>query len=252
MLPRFLACPQVRRSQEGLVGRVESPTQTHSPHSPAAKFLYQSPPGEVIVGAVFRVTGFPLTIPIFITNFGNLAVLLPIAAAVLAWLSWSPETRRLGVFWAIALALCGGTIGLLKVYFWDCPTGPIRSPSGHSGLSLLVYGGLACLTASQTQRFTVPAIAAGFGLALGIAVSRIIIGDHNPVEVLIGLAIGGAALAIFASALTHNRAPLSIKWLLIIATVLAVIVHGQHFQAEQLFHLIGGYLYSKGLLYCLR
>jgi membrane-associated phospholipid phosphatase len=188
---------------------------------------------------------------VFITNFGDLSVLLPIAAAVLGWFLWSPETRRLGIFWAIALVICSGTIGLLKVYFWACPAGSIISPSGHSGLSLFVYGGLASVIISRAQRFAVPAIAVGFGLVLGIAVTRITSGAHDVAEVLMGLAIGGTALAIFASALKHNRAPLSIKWLLITATMLAIIIHGQRVQAEQLFHLIGGYLHSEGMLYCL-
>jgi PAP2 superfamily len=132
-----------------------------------------------------------LSIATFITNFGDLAVLLPIAVTVLTWLLWSPDSRRSGAAWAVAVVFCGGSIALLKVYFSACPTGTIDSPSGHAALSFLVYGALALIIAERSKQLTVPAIAAGLGLALAIAGSRIVIGAHDGVDVLIGLVIGG-------------------------------------------------------------
>lgn len=202
-------------------------------------------------GGIFPAPRMPLAVTVFITNFGNLAVLLPIAAAVLARLLWSPDTRRLGIFWAIAVAICGGGIGLLKVYFSACPTGLIDSPSGHSGLSLLVYGGLGFIVAARWTRFAVPGIAAGFGLALAIAVSRILLGDHDAVEVLIGLAVGGGALAIFAMALIGKPIAVSMKLLLVVAILFAIVLHGHRVQAEELFRLVGGYLHSDGIIRCI-
>jgi hypothetical protein len=49
-----------------------------------------------------------------LTNFGDLAVLLPLAAAILIWLFAAGE-RRVALWWLLALALCLGVTGLLKV-----------------------------------------------------------------------------------------------------------------------------------------
>jgi membrane-associated phospholipid phosphatase len=192
-----------------------------------------------------------LSIATFITNFGDLAVLLPIAVAVLAWLLWSPDSRRLAAAWAVAVVFCGGTIALLKVYFSACPTGVIDSPSGHAALSILIYGGLALIVAERSKPLAVPAIATGLGLALAIAGSRLAIGAHDGVEVLIGLIIGSGTLVIFGTALLRNPVPIPTRSMLAVAAVLAIGLHGQEVHAEDLFRLVGGYLHSIGVIGCI-
>ena len=61
-----------------------------------------------------------------ITDFGDLAVSLPLAAAMLIWLlfSFSPMAR----WWVLALGVCIGVTALLKIVFYGCrPAGNIHS-----------------------------------------------------------------------------------------------------------------------------
>jgi hypothetical protein len=49
-----------------------------------------------------------------LTDFGDLAVLLPLAAAILLWL-FAVGERRVALWWLVALTLCIGVIAMLKV-----------------------------------------------------------------------------------------------------------------------------------------
>jgi hypothetical protein len=49
-----------------------------------------------------------------LTDFGDLAVLLPLAAAILLWL-FAVGERRVALWWLVALTLCLGVIAMLKV-----------------------------------------------------------------------------------------------------------------------------------------
>jgi len=42
---------------------------------------------------------------------------------------------------------------VLKLYFLSCPAGDIlRSPSGHTGLAILVYGSITLVLAASTRK----------------------------------------------------------------------------------------------------
>lgn len=187
----------------------------------------------------------------FLTEFGDLAVLLPIAAVVLVWLLRSPESYRPAAAWAIALLLCIGTLGVLKTYFSACPTSLVKSPSGHAGLSMLVYGGLATCAAARFPRVAMPALIGGIGLALAIGLTRVALGAHDTAEIAIGFGVGGTALAIFAAGLLRQVPSVRIGPLILTAAILAGLLHGQDVHAEQLFQLLGPYLHAEGLVSCL-
>jgi len=187
----------------------------------------------------------------FITNFGDIAVTLPIAAMILVWLLRSPESRPLAGAWALAVVVCGGAIGLLKVYFSACSTSIVDSPSGHVGMSTLVYGGLALMVAAHWRRTGVPAAAAGVGIIAAIAVSRVMLGAHDTAEVLVGLAVGAAALGIFAKALIRDLPTVPAKPILASVVLIVVLLHGQQVQAEQLIRTIGSYLHAQHAIACL-
>ncbi len=186
----------------------------------------------------------------FLTNFGDAAILLPLAAAILAWLVVG-KSYRAALWWLAALALCGGGIALLKVYFVACVTpGPLQSPSGHSGLSALVYGALAALLATRVEgwrRIAAPGL--GALLVAGIAVSRVLLHAHTPPDVVVGLLIGFAALAVFLVGSAGRLAPMaSIRPLLLAAIAFIAVLHGDKLHAEALLHAVGVYL--KGGAVC--
>lgn len=135
-----------------------------------------------------------------LTEFGNAAVLSLLALLVALWLARA-GSRRAALAWSGALLLCVGTISLLKGYFLACPLPgrALRSPSGHAGFSLFVYGGITLCavrdgTASRRGLLTLLGVA---GIA-AIAWSRYALGAHTPIEIVFGLLIGGGALALFA------------------------------------------------------
>src|ERR1700691_4225212 len=145
-----------------------------------------------------------LSIIKFVSDFGDLAVLLPIAAAIQVWLLRAPEARRVAAIWAISLFFCCGATALLKIYFSACPYGGINSPSGHAALSVFVYGGLSVVGARAHRILKFILLAAGVGLAVAILATRVILGAHTVAEVLIGSVIGLIALAPFVWAVIRH------------------------------------------------
>jgi membrane-associated phospholipid phosphatase len=179
-----------------------------------------------------------------LTEFGDTAVLMPLAAAMLLWLLAMRSPRDAG-WWAIAVALCVGATVLLKVSFYGCPAATdLHNPSGHTSLSTLVYGAVALVTASQTEGMRrIIAVGGAAGLILVIAVSRLLLHKHSPAEITVGLVIGIAALTLFGSRYLRNRAgEMSLFPLLMAGGILVSVLHGRELRADEFLHKIVGYL----------
>lgn len=175
-----------------------------------------------------------------LTDFGDLTVLLPLAAAMLIWLLF--YFPRAASSWVIALGFCAGLTALLKIVFYGCPpAGDIHSPSGHTSLSILVYGALALAAAGRPGPRRVLMIGASVGLMLSIAVSRLLLDAHSVPEVGLGLIIGTVSLVLFSR--QYLACPNTKVWpLLVAAGILISILHGRELHAEQYLHRITGYL----------
>jgi len=104
-----------------------------------------------------------------LTDFGDLALLLPLAVIVTVWLVAIHQLRAL-VWWLAALALCMGVTAVLKIYFFVCPPlADLHSPSGHTSFSTLVYGALTLAVAiavSDWKRVAVLLAGAAFIMAI--------------------------------------------------------------------------------------
>jgi membrane-associated phospholipid phosphatase len=192
-----------------------------------------------------------LSIIKFISDFGDLAVLLPIAAAIQVWLLRASEARRPAAIWAISLLFCCGTTALLKIYFSACPYGGISSPSGHAALSVFVYGGLSVVGARARRflKFVLPA--AGVGLAVAILVTRVILGAHTIAEVMIGSAIGVMALVPFVETVIRHPVPSPTSSLIIVIILIALILHDNDVHLEGFLRFLGTYLHSFSANVCL-
>jgi membrane-associated phospholipid phosphatase len=176
-----------------------------------------------------------------LTDFGDLAVLVPLSAAILIWLL--RNSSRAAPRWILALGLCIGLTALLKITFHACPPADnIHSPSGHTSLSTLVYGALTLVSATAWSRLRrVLVIAGGAGLILTIGISRLLLDTHSVAEVGLGLVIGAVSLAMFSR--QYLQGPTTKIWpLLVAAGVLALVLHGRELHAEQFLHRITGYL----------
>ncbi len=171
----------------------------------------------------------------FVTDFGDQAVLLPLAAAValvFALAGW----RRGAMAWGVAVA---GTLALmlvLKLGFLACghalPVDQIRSPSGHTAAGAAIYGGLLAVTVRRVTGHGRWTLICALSAALVIGASRLALGAHTGLEVILGGMVG------VCGALAANRfagAPpprLQISRIAGVAVFVLVLLHGVHMPAE--------------------
>jgi len=181
---------------------------------------------------------------IALTQFGDLAVLLPLTAVMLSWLlvirsSWGAAS------WALAVVFCAGLTAVLKIFLFDCPFVPeLHSPSGHSSLSTLVYGAITLVSANETTHLRrLMTIGGGTCLILAIAASRLLLSAHSALEIGVGLLIGSAALALFGRGYLRLRAAQAwLPPLLIASAVVVFVMYGRELHAEEVLRGISGYL----------
>lgn len=156
--------------------------------------------------------------------------------------------RRVASLWLLAFLACAGGIAMLKVYFLACPLphGWLRSPSGHAGLSLFIYGGIAlCGSRDPEPRRGLILVVGGCTWVGAIAWSRYALHAHTGSEIALGLAVGAAALAGFAlksGPLPRARFPLVPTILAAAFLSLGFSVAPHQVQFESLLGHIGGLL----------
>lgn len=185
-----------------------------------------------------------------VTDFGDSAILLPVSALVLAAL-WLSGARRTAVAWGIAVGLACLVMVALKIGLRPCDRTLIlelRNPSGHSAFSAVVYGGLALLVAQHVEsrllRAAIAVLAAGWILLIGV--SRVAVHAHTPAEVAVGLAVGAAAVGLFAlqqKQLAVPRLFLPVTGLLLVVVLAAL--HGTKAEAEGLIRRLAWVIYDE-------
>jgi len=193
----------------------------------------------MIIGTVGRTLQHDLE---RLTDFGDTAVLLPLSLVFFIWLL-ATHRAATALIWLLIVVACNFVIGALKLYFLACPAGDIlRSPSGHIGLGILVYGSIALVLAAATRRRWLRRLIVALGTALVvlIAVSRLMLRNHSPTEIAIGAAIGGVSLAVFARFYRPgNSRRRSVFLLAVVALAVVVVFHGEQVRAEGFLRYLG-------------
>ncbi len=187
----------------------------------------------------------PAELAQFITAFGNLGVILPVAVMVALVVAAAGDWRS-SFLWALAVSVSLGLILVAKLYFIPCgdvlPVLGIHSPSGHSASAAAVYGGAAVLVARMTasRRTTVfLVLIATTILVLAVAVSRVVIGVHTIPEVILGSAIGLAAPTILATAARGPSRKVALRpWMLILPLLPIVLLRGIDLHAEEVIDTV--------------
>lgn len=169
----------------------------------------------------------------FITDFGDEAVVLPLALAVAAALALA-GWRRGAASWLLCIAATLFAVMLGKLAAHACgpvPLVSLRSPSGHTAAAAVVAGGLLALVAPPHWRVR---LAAGAALLVAIVVgfSRVALGAHSRSEVVVGAMIGVAGAVVLAY--LAGKRPAGLRWSVPIAAAIgvAVLMHGEHLRAE--------------------
>jgi hypothetical protein len=178
-----------------------------------------------------------------LTEFGDLAVLTPLATVMLIWLLLISSPRG-AAWWAIAVVFCAALTAILKGFFYGCPPRPdLHNPSGHTSFSTLVYGAMTLATATQSRGLLrIIVVGGGASFILAIAASRLLLA-HNAPEVGLGLAIGIAALVIFGQGYWRCcKAKIWLFPLFAAGAAFLLMLHGREVDTERLLHEIAGFL----------
>ena len=170
---------------------------------------------------------------VFVTDFADQAVVLPLAAIVALVLGVMGWWRGLFAWVAAVVATLGvmlvlkfAALALSQDMDWVRPA----SPSGHVASACVVYGGLAVLLLRGAVPLpllaTIP-----IGVALGMGYSRIELMAHDAMEVAVGGVVGVAGVVLLA-ALAGPR-PRVIGWPVLGAAACTLLLfHGMHLPAE--------------------
>ncbi len=141
-----------------------------------------------------------------VTHLGSSTLLLPLSA-LYATVLWRRHSARLALRWIGAAALGLGVMAGLKLFGHGCglPAFPLLpgdrflSPSGHAAFAAIFYGSVGALAArgagSPGGRGAI--LLGTVGLIAAIAVSRVLVAAHSTAEVIAGLLVGGATVALF-------------------------------------------------------
>jgi membrane-associated phospholipid phosphatase len=172
---------------------------------------------------------------IFLTDFADQAVALPLAATVLVILlalGW----RRGALAWA---GCVGGVLALMLVLklitfacIWRAPWMGITSPSGHTATAAVVYGGLLALLVPRGVRGTLVAALAGGVFALIFGLTRLALEVHTVADVIVGAVVGVAGAMLLRHLAGDRPARLSSPRIALAACVVMLLFHGHKLEAE--------------------
>ena len=137
-----------------------------------------------------------------ISDFGDVAVALPIAAILVAWLCLRGR-RQTGLWYAVAVLGCSVTIFLLKMAFFAgdlrLPALGLHNPSGHSAVGAVVYGSLAWILSREMPGWRGRVLLLlGCAGVVAIGVSLYVLRAHTLPDVVVGLTLGSACAAAFS------------------------------------------------------
>jgi len=135
-----------------------------------------------------------------VTRLGEAQILLPAALVLCWWLARRAEARPLVQRWLQGVALAALVTTATKVAFMGWGIGSaafnFTGISGHAMFAAAIYPPLLYLVAgTRSPDWQRAGWLAGYGVALLIAVSRVMVGAHSVSEVAAGLLVGGMASA---------------------------------------------------------
>ncbi|CDS49822.1 Membrane-associated phospholipid phosphatase [Polaromonas sp. CG9_12] len=173
-------------------------------------------------------------IMVVITGLGGAWVALPLVVAVWAWLAWA-RCWRTARYWLAVAGFFEVLVQLLK--YTLARTRPISLysgvadfsfPSGHATSSIVIYGFLAFLLSRKQRSAVQGAIAAVAAVYIAlIGFSRLYLGAHWFSDVMAGLSLGLAWVALAAMAYSRRPSPENLHPLgLGLTALLAVMISG--------------------------
>ena len=169
---------------------------------------------------------------VYVSDFADGAVLLPIASLVAVLLGVSGWWRGLAA-WVVCIGVTFGLVFVVKAGAVVVQSGfPGRpfSPSGHVAGACMVYGGLALLLLRGVAPM-VFALSPSVALAVVVGYCRLGLHAHILAEVLAGAGIGLAGVAALAMLAGHRPCVGAVPAMALTACVI-LLCHGLHLNSE--------------------
>jgi membrane-associated phospholipid phosphatase len=174
-----------------------------------------------------------------ITDFGDAAVMAPTALVLGLWLGAS--RAWLGALaWLVLYGTAAFVVICTKIAYiaWGVgvPSLDFAGVSGHamSAAAVLTVAGYM-IGGLISRSAALPGGASGFCLGVLIGVSRVVLGDHSPSEVVAGCALGGLAALAAIGAIRARPEILARPAVFVVALVaLGLAMHGHRAPSEQL------------------
>jgi membrane-associated phospholipid phosphatase len=179
---------------------------------------------------------------LFLTDFADEAVVLPLLAAVLCGLLAGGWWRGALGWAAVSIATLTAVASAKLTVFIAGPTvllPALTSPSGHTAAAPLAYTGLL-LVALPPGRVRLLAAPAALLAAAGIGATRLAIGVHSLPDVIAGAALGLLGTAGLGAALGPRPAEFRPWATLLLALAAIAGFHGLRLPAEPWLHALAG------------
>lgn len=164
-----------------------------------------------------------------VTNLGDSALLLPLAALVALWLLAGRETRRSALVWLLTVAVAGAVVVATKLLYMGWHVGipglDFIGLSGHTALSFVIWPVVLSFAATREHRLRLVLTVVGFIIAAIIGYSRLRIHVHSVSEVILG-GFFGAAVSMLYLIRSGGRLRLRMPPVLTLASLLLVLAVG--------------------------
>jgi membrane-associated phospholipid phosphatase len=174
----------------------------------------------------------------FITDLGDLAVLIPIWLVMSGYLL-TYNLGRTAANFTVMFILVAVSVAVLKMALYSphLESGSFRlaSPSGHVAMSTAIYGSIAIISrhSSREGRVQFATFAMMAALIVAIAMSRVELHMHSCLEAAVGAAVGLTGLTWLRANLRLNRNPhFPIFPLILYLAATVAVFHGDRLGAE--------------------
>ncbi|NDA48024.1 MAG: phosphatase PAP2 family protein [Alphaproteobacteria bacterium] len=182
-----------------------------------------------------------------ITLMGEPALMIPMSAMIIFWLR-SACGPKFGLWWGALLLIIVAVLSLQKILYYafglSVESIELYSVSGHSAISIYVYGSLAVMIGrylNPVLRLLLWVFSAG--LIIAIAISRLNIDAHRPSEILLGLVIGLVVLVVYLRYIWPQAKSWLPIWTLALPCLLIIFsVYGHVIEFERVMRFIGKWL----------
>ena len=183
-----------------------------------------------------------------VTRLGETPLIAPATAAVAIALTRGGSWRAARALLATMLA-CALMLAIVKVAFMTCATSAagsrfIYSPSGHTGMASAFYGSIYILAGGEKPGFGAQALRIICPLVVAVvAISRVLLDAHTIAEVVFGLVLGAACIAVFLRPEEETRVEIrALAAALAIAAGLAAVADAAEFAPEPMVQKLSRWL----------